>query len=133
MDLWGVTVYVSRLLNLPRILVPVSNPVYVFGRLAIMCKTLLFKHKPAKWLMFFSSFVFRMVCSWMSSASLRFLPHKQEANKNSCTRTENTFICRVTFIHAKPFDVRTLRFRGCSGFRLCIVTSTVLACGLVTY
>ena len=49
----------------------------------------------------FSSFLSRMVFWWMSSASHRFPPHKLGMDYSNCTSPENTFICRVTFIHVK--------------------------------
>lgn len=55
----------------------------------------------------------------------------KERIKTTALQLKNTFICRVTFIHGKPFDLRTLRFWSCVGLH--IVTTTVLACGLVTY
>lgn len=56
------------------------------------------------------SLVFRMVFWWMSSACHRFPPHKQGMDENSRTSTGNTFICRVTFILARPFDLSPLQY-----------------------
>lgn len=59
---------------------------------------------------FFVCFSFRTAFWWMSLASLRFLPHKQKWHEDNCTSTKNTFLRRVTFIHANALDLRTRLF-----------------------
>lgn len=66
---------------------------------------------------------------WMSSACRRFPPHKQGMEEKSRNSTGNTFICRVTFLLARPFDLSPLQYWRCVG--LCFVTTTMRACGLV--
>lgn len=79
----------------------------------------------------FTSCYSRMVFWWMSLAYHRSLPHEEGMGRNNHTSTWNTFIYKVTFIHTRPFDLRTLHWW--SRVRLCIITANALAWGLVAY
>lgn len=70
---------------------------------------------------------------WCFGGRVRSATDSRHINKGwiQTTALRLKHFYRVTFIHAKPFDLRTLRFWCCVG--LCTVTTTVLACGLSTY